>query len=67
MNTSKIVGFVQGVFYPVAMLVLAYVIQNLGASGIFPVGIASVITGILSIVENTIQANTGKAMFGMAA
>lgn len=66
MNTSKITGFVQGMFYPVVMLVLSYIIANLGASGILPVSIATIITGILSVIENQIQKTTGNALFGLA-
>lgn len=66
MNTTKIVGFIQGAFYPLVMVLLAYLIQNLGASGIFPVGVATIITGLLSVLENYIQKETGNALFGFA-
>lgn len=66
MNTSKIVGFLQGAFYPIVGVILAYVIANLGASGIVSSGTAVIICGFLSILENAIQAQTGKALFGLA-
>ncbi len=63
-DVSKLAGFLQGLLYPIAMLVLAYIVQNLGASGIFPIGIATIITGLLSVLENAIQQKTGRALFG---
>jgi len=67
MNTSKLVGFIQGVLYPVLFLIMNYVIANLGGSGLVSASTAGIITGILSIVENTIQKNTGSALFGLAS
>lgn len=67
MNYSKLVGFIQGVFYPVAMVILTYVIQNLGPSDLVSAGTATIITGLLSVLENYIQSQTGKAMFGIAS
>jgi hypothetical protein len=66
MNTSKITGFVQGAFYPVVGALLLYVSQNLGASGLVSSGTAVIICGILSVIENAIQAKTGNALFGLA-
>lgn len=67
MNTSKIVGFIQGAFYPLAAALISYVIANLGASGLFNATTTVLITGILSVVEDMIQDRTGSALFGMAA
>ena len=65
-NTSKVTGFIQGAFYPVMGALLAYVSANLGASGLVSSGTAVIICGILSVIENAIQAKTGNALFGLA-
>lgn len=64
--TSKLTGFIQGAFYPVIGAFLSYVIANLGASGLVSSSTALIICGVLSIIENAIQAQTGKALFGLA-
>lgn len=66
MNTSKLMGFLQGAFYPIVGSIIAYVIANLGTSGLVSSTSAVIICGILSVVENAIQTNTGKALFGLA-
>lgn len=66
MTTTKIVSFIQGMGYPVIMVVLAYIIENLGTSGIVPIGVATVITGVLRVIENNIQKETGRALMGAA-
>ena len=66
MNTTKFVGFIQGAFYPLIMVSLAYLIENLGASGIMPVGIATIVTGILSVIENEMVKRGKGALFGFA-
>ena len=66
MNTTKIVGFIQGAFYPLVMVLLAYVIQNLGASGILPISIATLVTGVLSVIENEMAKKGKGALFGFA-
>ena len=66
MNTTKIVGFIQGAFYPLVMVLLAYVIQNLGASGILPISIATLVTGVLSVIENEMAKSGKGALFGFA-
>lgn len=66
MNTTKLVGFIQGAFYPIVMVLLAYVVENLGASGIFPIGVATIITGVLSVIENELAKRGKGALFGFA-
>lgn len=65
-QTSKLVGFLQGAGYPLVMAFLTYVINNLGASEVFSASTSLVICGILSVVENAIKDNTGKSLFGLA-
>ena len=48
------------------MVLLAYVIQNLGASGILPIGIATLVTGVLSVIENEMAKRGKGALFGFA-
>ncbi len=64
MNT-KTIGFIQGMLYPVLMVIITYVIQNLGGSGLVSAGSATIITGVLSLIENALETSTGKALFGM--
>lgn len=70
-NTSKWVGFVQGLFYPVVSLIIAALVQALGAggalSGTLPVGLGVIIAGVLSVIENQIVKNGGTALFGIAS
>lgn len=63
MNT-KLIGFLRGALYPIIMVVIAYVIQNLGASGIFPVGISTIIVSVLGIIDHQLEANGSGALFG---
>ena len=65
MNT-KLVGFIQGAFYPIVMTLLAYVISNLGSSDLVSAGTATIITGFLSLVENWMQEKGKGALFGFA-
>jgi hypothetical protein len=64
MNTTKLISFVQGAFYPVAGALLSYIIANLGASGLLNAGMTVVVTGLLSVLEDYITKQTGRAMFG---
>lgn len=70
MNTSNIVGYIQGVFYPVVVLVVATLAQAYGAggslNGTLPVGLGLIISALLSALENRIEARTGNSLFGMA-
>lgn len=64
MLNPKLVGFLRGLLYPLAMLLLDYVIQNLGGSGLVSGGTATIIVALLGMVEHAIQNNTGNAFFG---
>ncbi len=65
MNTTKIIGFLQGALYPVAAAFISYLIANLGSSGLFNATVTVIITGILKMIEDQITRNTGNALFGM--
>jgi len=66
--TNAWVGFAQGLLYPIISLVIAALIQALGAggalNGTLPIGVGVIVAGVLSVIENAIQANTGRALFG---
>lgn len=61
---SKIIGFLRGLLYSIVMVILAYIIQNLGGSGILPVGISTIVVGVLGMIDHALESNTGKALFG---
>lgn len=69
-NTTKWIGFVQGLFYPIVSLVIAALVQALGAggalNGTLPIGVGVLIAGILSVIENQMQKNGYTALFGFA-
>jgi len=65
MDTSKLAGFLQGALYPVLAALISYAVANLGTSGLITNATITVIaTGMLSVLENAIQAKTGRALFG---
>ena len=70
-NTSKWVGFFQGLLYPIIALVVGNLTIALGAggelNGTLPPLTALVVSGLLSVIENIITDKTGKALFGLAS
>ena len=64
MQNTKLTGFVRGMAYPVVCAILSYIIANLGESGLVTGASATIITGILAVIEHAIEANTGRALFG---
>lgn len=69
-NTTKWIGFAQGLFYPIVAFIVGQLAIALGAGGALngtvPPLAALFAAGILSIIENEMQKAGYTAMFGMA-
>lgn len=70
MNTSNIVGYIQGIFYPAVVLIIATLADAYGAggslNGTLPVGLGLVVSALLSAWENRIERRGKGALFGFA-
>lgn len=56
---QKLLGFIRGIGYPVLFLILSYVVSNLGASGLVDTGTATLITGVVAILEHSLASYLG--------
>lgn len=68
-NTSKWVGFFQGLLYSIGGLIVASLTVALGQGGVLngtlPPILAIIASGILSVIDDVIKAKTGNTVFGM--
>ena len=70
MNTTNIVGYIQGILYPVVVLIVATLAEAYGAggalNGTLPVGLGLLVSALLSAWENRIAKAGNGSLFGFA-
>lgn len=68
LRNPKLVALLQSLFYGFVTIAVPILITALGAGGalygIFAPGVTVALLWVLNLLENNIQASTGKALFG---
>lgn len=62
-----ILGFIRAIGTVVLMAVLTYLGNQANLNGVVDTGLAAIISGIALAIEHSIEAKTGKALFGAVA